>query len=312
MNAFPVFVAALTAATLLGVSPAIAAPLKPVGVTASSTYVVTEGTGNYEPSRAADGKAGTSWFEGEAGSGLGAWIEFDLGAPTSVKQVKLWAGDWSTFDYWSRANRPKEVELKFSDGSTQVVTLKNEKVAQTFTIDGGGKTTTSVRLKVKAIHDGSTWLDTGLSEVQLFGDAAPAMTATASTISAEDGDGNYAAGNAIDGLSDTMWCEGDKGNGAGQWLEVNLGGARAVSSVSLINGMGSSMVLWMKANQTNSLVLTFADGSTETLAIERPSFRPASYTFPAHTTSKVRLTIAGVKAGSEFNDTCVSEVSFGP
>lgn len=310
MKSVPVFFAALTALTLA--TPALAAPIKPVGVTASSTYVVTEGTGSYDPARTADGKAASSWFEGEPGSGLGAWIEYDLGAPTLVKQIKLWAGDWSTFDYWSRANRPKELELKFSDGSTQVVTLKNEKVAQSFVIDGGGKTTSTVRIKVKAIYDGSTWLDTGLSEVQLFGDAVPTATATASTVAVEDGDGNYAAANAIDGLSDTMWCEGDKGSGAGQWIEVNLGAPRAVSSLSLINGMGSSMVLWMKANQTTSLVLTFSDGSTETVAIERPSFRPTSYTFPSHTTSKVRLTVAAVKAGSEFNDTCLSELSFGP
>ena len=311
MKSVPVFFAALATLTAIA-TPAVAAPIKPVGVTASSTYVVTEGTGSYDPTRTADGKAATSWFEGEAGSGLGAWIEYDLGAPTLVKQIKLWAGDWSTFDYWSRANRPKELELKFSDGTTQVVTLKNEKLAQSFAIDGGGKTTTSVRIKVKAIYDGSTWLDTGLAEVQLFGDSAPALTATSSTVAVEDGDGNYAASNVIDGLSDTMWCEGDKGSGAGQWIEVNLGASRSVSSLSLINGMGSSMVLWMKANQTTSLVLTFSDGATETVAIDRPSFRLASYTFPAHTTSKVRVTIAAVKAGAEFNDTCVSELSFGP
>lgn len=312
MKFLPVFVAVLSAPALLGASPALAAPIKPAAVTASSTYVPTEGTGNYEATRATDGKAGTSWFEGEAGSGLGAWLELDLGAETSVKQVKLWAGDWSTWDYWSRANRPKEIELKFSDGSTQVVTLKNEKVAQTFTVDGGGKSTTSVRLKVKSIYDGSTWLDTGISEVQLFGDVGAPATAAASTTAAEDGDGNYAAANTLDGLSDTMWCEGDKGDGTGQWIEVNLGAARSVSSMSLINGMGSSMVLWMKANQATRLALTFSDGATETVAIDRPSFRPATYTFAPHTTTKVRVTVAAVKAGAEFNDTCVSELSFGP
>lgn len=299
------------AATLLATT-ATAAPLKPTEITASSTYVPTEGTGNYSASRASDGKAATSWFEGEPGSGLGGWIEADFGADTKVTQVKLWAGDWSTWDYWKRANRPKELELKFSDGSTQVITLKDEKVAQTFAIDGGGKVTRSVRMKIKAIYDGSTWLDTGIAEFQFFGDALPTETATASSKAVEDGDGTYLASNAIDGLIDTMWCEGDKGDGTGQWIEVNLGAPRSVSSVSLIDGMGSSMVLWMKANQATRLALTFSDGATETVSIDRPSFRSATYSFPAHTTSKVRVTVAAVKAGAEYNDTCISELSFGP
>lgn len=273
---------------------------------ASSYY--TE-SGNYAPERAIDGKQGTAWVEGDEGSGLGAWIELHLPAEKKVTAVKIWGGDWSSWDYWNRANRPKEIELKFGDDSTQIVTLEDDKHAQTIAIEGGGKATTSVRVRLKSTYSGSTWFDTGISEIQLIGDGA-AVTATASSHAKEDGDGNYEPGNAVDGLADSMWCEGAEGDGQGEWLEVSFGAPRTISKMTLINGIGSSLMLWMKANQATQLELAFDGGKTHTLDLGRPSFRPVTLDLPEVTTSKVKITVAGVKPGKEFHDLCLSEVSF--
>lgn len=288
-------------------TPAWAGPLAISSSSASSYY--TE-SGNYSPERSVDGKQTTAWVEGDVGSGLGAHVELELASETLVKQVRLWGGDWSSWDAWHRANRPKDLELKFSDGSTQMVTLADEKVAQTFAIDGGGKKTTSVRVRIKSTYAGTTWPDTGISEIQLFGEEEGAKV-SASSEAPEDGDGNYQSGNAYDGLFDSMWCEGDKdGDGTGQWLKVDFGKARTISKISLVNGIGSSMSLWMKANQATSLRLVYSDGSSHTLEIERPSFRPTEYGIPTVTTSSVKIEIIGVKQGKEFNDLCISEVGF--
>lgn len=289
---------------------ALAGPLEIASATASSTYSEQPG---YDADKVFDGKQGSSWVEGESGSGLGAWIELDLGGEKTVEQVRIWGGDWSSWEYWNRANRPKEVELKFSDGSAQVVTLKDEKVAQTFAIEGGGKKTSTVRLRLKSTYNGTTWFDTGISEVQLLGaskDGRIVGAATASSVAKEDGDGNYQPANAVDGLVDSMWCEGDAGDGTGQWLAVDFGEPRTISKVSLVDGIGSSMALWFKANQATSLQLAYSDGSTHVLAIDRPSFRLTTYDLPQVTTSSVKLTVTGVKPGKEFNDLCLSEVSF--
>lgn len=288
---------------------ALAAPIPVVGVTASSVYTETPG---YEAEKVADGKQATAWVEGEAGSGLGAWIELDLGAETTVTELRIWGGDWSSYDNWHRANRPKEVEVKFSDDTTQTITFKDEKLAQAFPI-AGGKKTSRIRLRLKSSYAGQAWFDLGLSEVQVYGEGASApsrATAKASSFAPEDGDGNYAPANVLDGLSDSMWCEGDKGDGTGQWLEVDLGTKQAVSKLTLVNGIGSSMALWLKANQALALELTFDDGTKAPVTIERPSFRAAPYTFPAVTTQKVRITVTVVKPGKEFNDLCLSEVAF--
>lgn len=294
---------------LLVAAPALAGQLPVAATSASSTYTDAAG---YEPAKAIDGKATTAWVEGDQGSGLGAWLELDLGADVKVTQVRLWGGDWTSWNDWQRANRPKDVELRFSDETTQVVTLKDEKVAQTFEVPGG-HTTRTLRLRLKSVYAGSAWFDTGLAEVQVFGEGGVERTTgavTASSVAPEDGDGNYLAANVLDGLLDSMWCEGDAGDGTGQWVEVDFGAPRTVSKLDLVNGIGSSMSLWIKANQATSLQLTFDDGSSTDVTIERPSFRPATFTFPAKTTRKVRITATGVKAGKEFNDLCFSEVAF--
>ena len=269
-------------AVLLWSAPALAGSLKIAGASASSTY--TE-SGNYEASRSVDGKQGTAWVEGDTGSGLGAYVELDLGSEQLVKQVRIWGGDWSSWDAWNRANRPKEIELKFSDGSTQMVTLTDEKVAQTFDIDGGGKKTSTVRVKIKAAFSGTTWPDTGISEIQLLGDADSGSyggKATASSVAPEDGDGNYVADNAFDGLFDSMWCEGDKKAMAPGSGCRRLRQDRSVSKLTLLNGIGSSMSLWMKANQATSLKLHFSNGtSTRLPSSARASVPPATTSRPS-------------------------------
>lgn len=298
----------------LAASPSLAfaaSPLPIQGAKASSYY---SEEGNYSAERAIDGKQSTAWVEGDSGSGLGAWIELDLGSEQTVKKIRIWGGDWSSWEYWNRANRPKELEVKYSDGSTQMITLKDEKTAQVFDVDGGGKKTQTVRLRLKSTYSGSTWFDTGISEVQLLGEgdgSAVRGTAKASSTAEEDGDGNYVAANAVDGLFDSMWCEGNKeGDGTGESLEITFDKAYEISKMTLLNGIGSSMSLWMKANQATGLKLTFSDGSSTDVAIERPSFRPTAYDFDVKKTTSVKITVTGVKKGREYNDLCVSEVWF--
>ena len=289
-----------------------AARVVPAKVSASSAYPEENGI-SYQPDRTTDAKATSAWVEGEQGSGLGSWIEYDLGDAKTIAKVRVWGGLWYSTDYWGRANRPRDLEISFSDGSKQVVTLKDEMKAQEFILPAAVKTSV-VRLKVKSIYDGNTWLDTAISEVQLF-DTEPETVTTravlASSTLAPDGDGNYDPKNAVDGLNDSMWCEGDKaGDGTGAWLEVDLGAKTTVSNLVIVNGIGSSLPVWMKANRAGTATLTFSDGATESLTLKN-SMMPQTLTFPAHSTSKVKVTFSGIVNGKEYNDLCMSELRFG-
>lgn len=293
-------------------SSAFAGKVKPASANASSTYPATD-SASYEAKNLFDGKQGTSWVEGEDGSGLGSWVELDLGGTTDVSKIKLWGGDWYSSDYWARANRPKEIELTFSDGSTETWAIDD---SQTIAVKefAKPKSTSTIKFKVKGVHSGSTWHDTVISEIQVFekggGAEAVVREVTASTELPADTDGNYNASNIADGILDSMWCEGNAdGDGAGESLEVQFGGATRVSKLHMVNGIGGSLPLWMKANRAASATLTFSDGSTEAITIKN-SMMPQVISFGAKSTSSVKITFNEIKAGKEYNDLCISEARF--
>ena len=236
-------------------------------------------------------------------------MELDLGNERTIHSLKLWAGMWFSYDYWTRANRPKSVELKFSDGSKEIHELSDKMEVQDLALKTP-RTTKTVRITIKDIYKGNTWFDTAISEVQVFDKSEDKFASVSgyrvSSELPEDGDGNYRPGNMNDGLGDSMWCEGNKeGDGVGEWVEFDFGKTQKVGKLTLVNGIGSSMVVWMKGNRATEAKLEFADGSSENVAI-KPTFRPQTIEFSARNTSKVKLTFTNVRKGKEYYVMCLS------
>jgi len=297
-------------ALVVASSSAAAKRVDVTGSSASSTFPM-ENNVSYDADRTNDGKLSTAWVEGEEGSGLGSWLELDLGGEHQVRKLKIWGGMWYSREYWQRSNRPREIELRWSDGSSEVVTLADEMKPQEFSF---AKRTSSVRLRIKSVYPGNTWLDTPISEVQVFDDqpedGAVVRGITASTELTPDADGTYEAFNVSDGLTDSMWCEGSKeGDGVGEWLEFQFAGQQRVNTLRLVNGIGTGLPYWMKGNRAASATLTFSDGSTERITI-RNTMLPQEVTFPSHLTANVKVTFDEVVAGKEYNDLCLSEAHF--
>ncbi|TVQ94589.1 MAG: discoidin domain-containing protein [Deltaproteobacteria bacterium] len=281
-------------------------------VEASSVYPPEQGI-RYDAKMATDGKLATAWIEGEEGSGLGSWLKLHAAGETELTGVRIWGGLWSSYDFWTRANRPKTLEVKFDDGSTETLTLQDKMEAQNLMFSKPRKTT-SIRIKIKEVYSGNTWFDTAISEVQLLS-AAPAdhhePTGFAfSSKLADDGDGNYKPENMTDGVLDSMWCEGsDEGDGTGEWVEVSFGSTVPVKSLSMINGVGGNLKAWMNSNRATKGRLTFSDGSTHDIDIKNGATLQ-EIPFPEKKTSSVRLTFTEVYKGKEYNDLCVSELYF--
>jgi hypothetical protein len=305
----------LVAAALIAAAPGVAsaARLKVASVTSSSEYASSDPSVSYQARLLTDGKAGTSWVEGDSGGGLGSWVELDLGGPHAVNKIEVWGGMWYSSEYWQRGNRPKQLQAKFSDGSTVDFDLTDSQTVQTLNLPKP-VTTSTVRLTVKALYNGTTWQDTGISEIMVYDDQPEPQvrpnTITASSTTPADADGSYEAKNVGDGLADTIWCEGNKtGDGTGEWLMFDFGAAHQVAALNLINGMGGSFSLFMKANRASSATLTFSDGLTAPVVI-KPTMTPQVITFPSKSTSSVKMTFTGVVKGKEFNDLCISEAYF--
>jgi hypothetical protein len=281
-------------------------------VEASSAYPPEDGI-RYDAKMAVDGRLSTSWVEGEDGSGLGSWLRVAPKEQGQIAGLRIWAGLWSSYDFWTRANRPKTIEVKFDDGTTEVLELADKMEAQTLMF-AKPHAAGSVRIRVKAIYNGNTWFDTAISEVQLIGVGSPDFVEpTGYAVSSQlpdDGDGNYKPENMTDGVLDSMWCEGSKdGDGTNEFIEVKFAKATSVSSVSLVNGVGGHLPSWMNSNRATKARLTFSDGSSQEIVVKN-SASLQTISFQATTTSSVRLTFTEVYKGKEYNDLCVSELYF--
>jgi F5/8 type C domain len=288
-----------------------AAPVKIAAVTAKSSYV--SGGDSFPADNAKDGKSSTAWFEGDAGSGVGSWIEVDLGGAHNVTRIVMLAGDWS--GGWAKANRPKEFEVKFADGSTTSWTLADEYKAQELKLPAA-KSTGTIRFKINQIFSGSAFPDTAISEILVFDDAPdPFATVTGVTASSEfpqDADGNYFATQSADNVRDTYWCEGNKtGDGVGEWLEYTFAAPTKITAVQACSGMCTTSDLLSKGNAPSKVTLQFSDGTTQQLALKSALPIPSKVALTAPvTTTSVKLRIDEIRKGSDYDDACLSEITF--
>ncbi len=290
-----------------------AAPVKISGVNASSYY--DEGGVRYPASQVKDGYVATQRFEGDRGNGLGAHITLELGSELTVTKVVMYAGDWKSEKDWQRANRPKELEVKFSDESTEVWTLTDEWKPQVF-VPKKPTATSSIRFKINQIYNGSAFPDTAISEIFVIDDKPAAVRVSGASASSEfpaDNDGAYDASQVHDGVKDTFWCENNKaGDGVGEWIQLDFGGNQRLSGVSVCTGMCvdfANMTAHKKGNVPTALTLQFSDGSTEKLNL-KDTFRPQKFPLTPRNASSVKVMVDAVRKGSDFNDACISEIDF--
>ncbi|MBX2804052.1 MAG: discoidin domain-containing protein [Myxococcales bacterium] len=302
----------MTLLSLALMAPAHAAPVKIVGVEAKS-YYSRNGT-SYHPDNIKDGKSTPPWFEGDPGNGAGSWIEVDLGGEHNVTRINLLAGDWTSGTDWGRANRPQEIEIRWSDGTTELWSLTDEWKIQSF-VPSAPKATSKIRFKVNTLYSGSAFPDAAISEIQVFddqeGSVAEVKGVTASSEFPADNDGAYYPHQAADGVRDTMWCEGNKeSDGVGEWVEFDLGRPTALKGMKICAGMCASIAIHKKGNAPTQGTVMFSDGATQQFTLKDfPLPQNVSFDTP-HTTDKVKIRIDTVRKGSEYDDACVSEVTF--
>jgi phosphate transport system substrate-binding protein len=123
-----------------------------------------------------------------------------------------------------------------------------------------------------------------------------------------DSEGNYPAANLID-QTWRSWAEASEGNGVGEYFTLtNTDGGMYIAAFAIKNGYGN-LDYYGKNNRVKSFRI-FIDGNyTETIAIKDSiSFERYAFKKPVECKS-VRFVIDSVYPGTEFNDTCVSEVA---
>jgi hypothetical protein len=131
--------------------------------------------------------------------------------------------------------------------------------------------------------------------------------------------GRHPASHAADGDLRTAWNEASRGDGTGEWIELQLVKRTRISRVEVFPGfLGVSrrgFDLFAANNRPAHLTVSVGDDrrfeadladSAETVVIETSD--PATVALNAQPTDRVRVTIRSVYSGTRWNDLCLTEV----
>ena len=125
-------------------------------VTASS-YLSEENI-KHVPDLIMDGDTTTAWVEGVDGNGEGESITFTFGDLYTVSDIKIWNGYQKSEDLYYKNARPAELELEFSDGSTERISLQDTSSGfQEFALER--HVTSYVKIKIISTYEGSGYCD---------------------------------------------------------------------------------------------------------------------------------------------------------
>lgn len=133
-------------------------------VTASS--YLSEKNIKHMPDLIMDGDTTTAWVEGVDGNGEGESITFTFGDLYAVSDIKIWNGYQKSEDLYYKNARPAELELEFSDGSTERISLQDTSSGfQEFALER--HVTSYVKVKIISTYEESKYEDTVISEIEL-------------------------------------------------------------------------------------------------------------------------------------------------
>ena len=132
----------------------------------SASSYLSEKNIKHVTDRIMDGDTTTAWVEGVEGNGEGESITFTFGDLYVVSDIKIWNGYQKSEDLYYKNARPSELELEFSDGSTERISLQDTSSGfQEFALER--HVTSYVKIKIISTYEGSKYEDTVISEIEL-------------------------------------------------------------------------------------------------------------------------------------------------
>lgn len=109
------------------------------------------------------GSVGYPWGEAARGSGKGEWVEARFGAPRPIEEIRVVTGRAQRPDLFEANARPKTLKVTFSDGTAQVLDLKDTPALQRFVVPK--KTSSSVKVEILDVYPGKATQDAYLTLV---------------------------------------------------------------------------------------------------------------------------------------------------
>ena len=123
--------------------------------------------------------------------------------------------------------------------------------------------------------------------------------------------GPYGAENVLDGRADTAWVEGADGLGEGEYLDFHFPAGAVVRYIELVNGYAKDSNTFYKNAAPSGIRLI---SGCDEVALELDTYYEGRtfYVLPGELgiDQTIRLKIEAVTEGSDYEDTCISEVRF--
>lgn len=142
----------------------------PVIETTSSGDLELDPDHHYDAEFATDGDPSTAWAERASGSGTGEWLKVTFGSKRRVSEVRVVPGYQKRADLFAKYNRPKTLNVEFSDGTKTTLRLADEMGVQRFPVSANAQW---AKVTLGDVYRGTTRDETYLSEIE-FGSGAPA------------------------------------------------------------------------------------------------------------------------------------------
>lgn len=149
----------------------------------ASSYLVL-GDFQYPAPYASDGNPRTAWAEAAEGSGRGEWVEIGLGELRDVREIRVVPGYAKTEALFYKYNRPRTLDVEFSDGTRTTLELDDEPTLQRFPVEA---TAEWARVSIGEVYRGTTRDETYLTEIEFGEYAAPMVLEYSDLMNADNG-----------------------------------------------------------------------------------------------------------------------------
>lgn len=135
-----------------------------------STSILTDSfKKDYGPHQVLDGYKSSVWAEGVDGPGYGESITLYFDSVYTVKQLKIVNGLINSYDGYYKNNRVASVSIGFSDGSSQIATLKDDETGYQVINLSQSMDTSYITLTINDVYRGYKYNDTCIAEVVVLG-----------------------------------------------------------------------------------------------------------------------------------------------
>lgn len=135
---------------------------------AGATSFLSGKYNSYGPENAIDGDITTSWQEGVLGYGIGESIILYLDGEKTITDIYICPGSFKSAASFEENGHLNEALFEFSDGSSFIYSFPNNETPSMIELSRP-EITSFVKLTIVSVYEGTTWEDTVVSEISLYG-----------------------------------------------------------------------------------------------------------------------------------------------